>query len=487
MNWIEQVKSRANIVEVISHYCGHVRINYQKRVSIRCPFHKEKTPSFSIDITKNLFYCFGCQAKGDCIRFVELIERLNFREACMKLAEMYNIDYTDARNERNIVQIIANFAQVELEKNLKIKLYIQDRGLKPSTIRDFQIGWMPDEPTFRAFCRQEGISSAELDRVGLSDHLIRPMSSRILFPINGIALAGRSLDREPKYLNTAETDVFKKKQTLYGKSQGGKVALLMEGYLDACMCYQSGLTAFSCMGTAVSVEHVLKLWDRFDEVTICFDGDKAGQDAMNRLALDMIQQVRPAKIVTFKHLSAEHDPASFIKCGKSLNEVDSLSLADKVWLVIDPLGGVTPEEKVRRYQELLEYAKQIKDKNLSYLYVKLWKTKWFKKEVKPVVGPTDVCQSLFISIILHFPDTFDYLCEYLLSLDLCPMLHEVREKILFGLDSVNIDMLKSEGMIYNEFELKTLAPYTRSDRTEIVRCCLEMYELHANMGYRYEY
>ena len=67
------------------------------------------------------------------------------------------------------------------------------------------------------------------------------------------------------------------------------------------------------------------------------------------------------------------------------------------------------------------------------------------------------------------------------------MLHEVREKILFGLDSVNIDMLKSEGMIYNEFELKTLAPYTRSDRTEIVRCCLEMYELHANMGYRYEY
>jgi DNA primase catalytic core len=409
MNWIEELKSKLNIVEVISHYCGSIKSRYNK-VVIKCPFHYEKTASCHIDRSRNFFHCFGCKTSGDSIRFVELIEKTDFLTACTKLAHIYGVEIVDnkpkdhAKNKQiKCLELITSWSENSLKNNLDARMYLESRGLRPKTIRDFRLGWFGKSREFSMFCQTNTIDEHMLDSIGLPSPVIRAMQNRIIFPIGTpiIGLAGRVINGTPKYLNTAESILFKKRETVYSKIINNKeYVVLVEGYLDVCLCYQQGISAVSCMGTAINKEHLIKLWQNTDHIVICLDSDEAGKRATIRIIEDILPSIIPNKLLTFINLPDGHDPASFIVSGESWDTLPQVDLPTKMWQLYNPNQYQHLEKRVACYNQLLQRAEQVSDINLRRLYIKFWKEQWFNE---------------YNSMHKHYKgkgDTYRHVCKY---------------------------------------------------------------------------
>jgi DNA primase len=306
---IEEVRSRADIVEIIG---AHVRLKRAGRNFVGlCPFHNEKTPSFTVNAERGFFHCFGCGAGGTAFDFVMRIEGLTFPEALQSLARRYGITLPErgeggAAGERD-AWFLANqtaaefFAHVlwNTEDGKPARDYLKARGITTDTARAFMLGFAPARPANLASALQKrGLMEAAVKlglvrRDGASVHDM--FRARLMFPIRDaqgrvIAFGGRVLDdRLPKYMNSTESPVYSKARALYGIYEARQTlaradrALVVEGYIDAIVLWQAGFKeTVASLGTSLTVDQ-LRLLSRYTRnVIACFDGDDAGRKASLR-------------------------------------------------------------------------------------------------------------------------------------------------------------------------------------------------------------
>lgn len=317
--WLDELRDRADIVQVVSRYV-HLTPKGGRYWGL-CPFHGEKTPSFSVNPQRQMYYCFGCHAGGSAITFVMEMEHLEFMDAVKMLAEQNHMELPElvggredavSRSEKDRLceanRQCARFFHSQLWKpeNGRILAYLYDRGLDDQTIRIFGLGSTPAQSDGATQAMREmGFTDDELVRAGISvrrDGRVYDMfRQRAMFPIieahgRVLGFGGRALgDVKPKYLNTGDTPVFNKRlgvfaANLLNKQRGLKRVILVEGYMDVIALTQAGVPGVcATLGTALTVEQARLLKRYAPEIWVSYDGDAAGQKAILR-ALDIFDE-----------------------------------------------------------------------------------------------------------------------------------------------------------------------------------------------------
>ena len=316
-DFIEEVLDRNDIVDVISSYISLKKkgANYWGL----CPFHGEKTPSFSVNANQQFYHCFGCHVGGDAISFVQKVERMDFKEAVTFLAERANMQMPkNSRNENyipsdekekmySVMKEAARWYRTNLfeDKGSKAREYIAARGISDTIIKRFGLGYAPDDwNQLTDYMQNRGVTKEILVKTGLAkeknDSCYDAFRNRIMFPIIDrrmriIGFGGRVLDdSKPKYLNSPETPIFNKRYNLYGIHTLNKInnvdkLIVVEGYMDVISLHQAGVPqVLASLGTALT-QGQAKLLKRYtDDIYICYDGDTAGQKATLK-GLDVLQ------------------------------------------------------------------------------------------------------------------------------------------------------------------------------------------------------
>ncbi|QNR20451.1 DNA primase [Exiguobacterium sp. Helios] len=341
---VDQVRQATDIVELISE-----RVELKKqgnRYSGLCPFHSEKSPSFSVSPDKGMYYCFGCGAGGNAITFVMETEGMSFPEAVVKLADRTDIklpefersDQTEStpdqekkyrmREAHRIVADLYHEVMLQTAAGDAGREYLEQRGIQEPAMREFKLGYAPDQDRFtvdslarRNFDLDEMVE-AGLISIGRDGDYRDRFNGRVVFPISDrdgtiVGFSGRSIDgRDPKYVNTAETPLFNKSELLFGFAQArgamrkNKQVLLVEGNLDVVRVAQAGIPyTVASLGTALTPVHAQNLGRIVDEVIVCYDGDKAGRAATLK-ALRLLEDV--AVDCSVIRLPDGEDPDSFI-------------------------------------------------------------------------------------------------------------------------------------------------------------------------------
>lgn len=346
---IEQIKDRLDIVDLVGSY---IKLDKAGRnYKARCPFHSEKTPSFIVSPERQTFYCFGCSAHGDLFTFVEKFEGLEFKEVLQVLAEKAGVELKPFKKEgdrqeqdkkEKILQALeraASLYQKFLGKEPAQEKYLQDRGLNKEAIKKWRIGSAPSEwRVLLNALKEEGFKEDELLEAGLIKETggkrYDVFRGRIMFPIFDIgervvAFSGRIFvddGKSPKYVNTPETELFKKSEILYGlhlaKSTIRRLdySVLVEGQVDLVLSHQVGVVnTVASSGTALTEFHLRRLQKLSNRIILAYDADEAGRAAARRsgeLALSLGMEV---KIAT---LPEGEDPASIIrKSGSKWKEI----------------------------------------------------------------------------------------------------------------------------------------------------------------------
>ena len=387
-DYIQQLLARVDIVDVIDK---HVKLKKAgQNYSACCPFHNEKTPSFSVSPTKQFYHCFGCGVSGSAISFLMEYSGMGFRDAVEELSEAVGMSLPVEANREESVErakvaatlsevmtAAMNFYRQELKRAPKAIDYLKGRGVSGEIAAKFGIGYSPDDWQGLKGAVEDYTATA-LNECGLvidNDEGKRydRFRDRVMFPIldargNVIGFGGRVIGQgEPKYLNSPETPLFEKGRELYGLFQArrrirdSQTAIVVEGYMDVVALAQNGVdNAVATLGTATTPTHVQKLLRMADNLIFCFDGDKAGRKAAWRALEQTLPVVIDGKDVRFLFLPAEDDPDTFVRrVGKDaflteLNNAKPLSafLFDELSSQVD----LTNEEGRSR---LLTYAKPL--------------------------------------------------------------------------------------------------------------------------------
>ena len=341
-SFVNELHERADIVAVIG-----------SRVALKkggkdflglCPFHDEKTPSFSVSPAKNLYHCFGCGAGGGPIKFLREFEGLSFTEAVESLAASMGMEVprqqskTPARDLRPLFDAMGaaeSYFKVQLKASSQAKDYLKRRGLTGVMARDFNLGFAPDAWSGLQEALVRGNPSVQpkvLLEAGLISRNERGSEydrfrGRIMFPVRDgqgriIAFGGRLLGdgQGPKYLNSPETPIFHKSRELYGlfearKSERSlKSLIVVEGYMDVIALAQAGIrNVVAALGTATGDEHYRKLFRLVDEVIFCFDGDAAGRRAALKALESAFGYLDEGRKLKFMHLPDGEDPDSLVR------------------------------------------------------------------------------------------------------------------------------------------------------------------------------
>lgn len=310
--FIQELQERIDIEDVISSYVN-LKSRGKTLVGL-CPFHNEKTPSFTVYPESRSFYCFGCGAGGDIISFVRRMDNLDYVEAVKSLAQAAGMSmpedgYDDTMAKRRMRLLAANREAARFfntclnaPENRFALDYFLKRGLAPSTIRHFGLGYAPDSwHALTEHLRSKGFTYEEMvlanlarrsDKNGKSNYYDN-FRNRVMFPIidlrgNVIAFGGRVMDdSKPKYINTSDTPVYKKSNGVFAlnfaKNANENKLILVEGYMDVIALHQAGFTnAIACLGTAFTSEQANLLSRYAEEIIICYDNDGAGREATQR-------------------------------------------------------------------------------------------------------------------------------------------------------------------------------------------------------------
>lgn len=335
--FIDELNARCDIVDIVSRY-----VSLKKSGSNYfglCPFHNEKTASFSVAPDKQIFYCFGCGAGGGPIRFIMNIEGLEFQDAVRHLAKQYNMTVPETntnpkaqhRRERVLAALkdAARFFYTQLHSPVGVHAltYFQQRRLTKRTLNNFGLGFAPD--SFHALLdamTEKGYSKEELEAAGLIARSEKgtyydKFRNRVMFPIidirgDVIGFGGRVMDdSKPKYLNSPETTVFNKRRNLFAmniaKKTKSEYFLLAEGYMDVIALHQAGFDcAVASLGTSLTEEQARLLTRHTKTVIVCYDADTAGQTAAQR-AIDILKKA--GLRVRILRIPGAKDPDEFIK------------------------------------------------------------------------------------------------------------------------------------------------------------------------------
>ena len=339
--WMNELLSKSDIVSLVSEYVSLKPKG--RRMWGCCPFHNEKTPSFSVDADKQLYYCFGCHAGGSAIQFVMEVEKLPYAEAIKHLAQRANMELPEAVNDEKLQKERAHkerlyAACVEAARYYHTRLlspegeqarnYLLKRGIDGATAKKFGIGYAPPGwENLKPYLTEKGFTQEELISAGLAvqgknkGSCYDAFRDRVIFPIiatNGrvIAFGARTMKNEtPKYINTGDTPIYNKRQNLYALNmqKGKQLAdlIMVEGYMDVISLFKGGVeNAVASLGTALTVQQARLLKRYVNRVYICYDGDAAGQNATLRGMDILAAEGLDVKIITVPN---EMDPDDYIK------------------------------------------------------------------------------------------------------------------------------------------------------------------------------
>ncbi len=415
--FLDDIRNRLPITQVVGEH-----VVWDKRKSqpgkgdmwACCPFHGEKTPSFHADDQRGRYHCFSCGASGDHFRFLTERTGISFPEAVEQLAGLAGVPMpardpvqekkaAERRSLYEVMELATAYFEAALAHNIgaRARGYLNERGVTPSQQTRFRIGFSPESRNgLKEHLAANGVSAADMMATGLlaqreGDALTYDrFRNRLMFPIMDfrgrvIAFGGRALsaDVPAKYLNSPETDLFHKRQTLYnGKdarqaAHDGKPVVVVEGYLDVIAAVAAGFEgAVAPLGTALTEDHLTLLWRMSDAPVLCFDGDKAGQKAAERTADMVLPLLKPGQTVKIAMLPDGLDPDDIIKQrGRDAFAdliKDSRPLSEMVWSM-ETRGIVpeTPEARAALEMRLRERANAIADNSVRRHYAQAFDEK----------------------------------------------------------------------------------------------------------------
>lgn len=344
-SFIDDLLARTDIIDIINTFVPLRKAG--KNYQALCPFHDEKSPSFSVSQDKQFYHCFGCGASGTAISFLMEYNRMEFLEAVEELANRAGIEVPrdgskpaaeDGLTELyELMELIVRFFRQQLREHPQANRavdYLKHRGLTGEIAGHFELGYAP--PGWDNLIKQFGLSDAAQARLGKIGMTIQRSDTgkgfydrfrdRIMFPIRdhrgrAIGFGGRTLgDEKPKYLNSPETPIFHKGRELYGLYQAKHLAkqlprlFVVEGYMDVVALVQHGITnVVATLGTAVTADHLNRIFRNTDQVIFCFDGDEAGRNAAWRALEITLPLLRDGKQAWFRFMPDGYDPDDFVR------------------------------------------------------------------------------------------------------------------------------------------------------------------------------
>lgn len=397
----------------------HVRLKKQgQEYSGLCPFHKEKSPSFTLNDQKGVFHCFGCGAGGDIIGFFMRLHNMEFFEAVKELAYKAGIplpeekpltveeiqQQTDQEQLYPLMQEVSAWYQEQLKQPgaRSARAYVQSRRLQQGTIDIFQLGFAPSGQSVkqeflrRGYAEELLLKAGLLTRKGEDGATYDRFRNRVIFPIldkrgRVIAFGGRVLDdSKPKYLNSPETLLFSKRLSLYGlpqarqNSKNQQPLIIVEGYMDVLALHQAGYQkVVAPLGTALTPEQIQQLWHLNPEPLLCFDGDEAGRRAAYRAAERVLPLIKPGFSMQFVQLPHGEDPDSLVQ-KHALNTLESLfarpqTLQEVLWQQgVAEQRTQTPEQRALVRKNVLSQLETIQDSSVRSLYQQEFKERFYQ-------------------------------------------------------------------------------------------------------------
>ncbi len=385
-DFIDDLIARADIVEVIGR-----RVQLKKagrEFKACCPFHDEKTPSFTVSPAKGFYHCFGCGAHGTAIGFLMEFDHMSFVEAIESLAGSMGVEVPRNESDRparrydelfTLMASVENYWKNGLRENPQAVEYLKGRGIDGTTAKRFGIGFAPEG--WSNVLDKFGTSTETTERLLTTGLIIRKdngqhydrFRDRIMFPIRDargrtVGFGGRTLgDGEPKYLNSPETPLFHKGRELYGLYEARQALrhidrlVVVEGYMDVVALARHGIDfAVATLGTATTADHLNRLFRLTDDICFCFDGDRAGKQAAWRALETALPHIREGRQIRFVFLPEGHDPDSFVNENGSDAFIDALehgvALSD---FLIGELSTQVDMETVDGRARLAELAKPL--------------------------------------------------------------------------------------------------------------------------------
>lgn len=378
---IEQLKARLDILDVVGSYIELKKNGANFKAP--CPFHDEKSPSFVVSPSKQIYHCFGCGAGGDSIRFVMEYEKLSYPEAIEKLASQYNfsLQYTDDKHQQKRSQLLDKlneYYQNLLTHNQTALSYLKERGIYESSIEKFGVGYAPSSAQTLSYIQKNMFTMKEAIEVGVAGHesgkSFARFIERITFPIfatNGtiVGFGGRTITgHQAKYVNSPQTKLFNKSRLLYAYNfakdtiHKKQQIIITEGYLDVIMLHQAGFTnAVATLGTALTPEHLPLLRKGDPKIVMAYDGDSAGAAAALKASRLLSASGFSGGVILF---GGGMDPADMVKNGK-IEELNNLFRKPKPFIefVIDRIiAGYDikdPKAKEGALDEAIGYLKTL--------------------------------------------------------------------------------------------------------------------------------
>ncbi len=402
--FLDEIRSKVSIVDVVGAKVKLVRKN--REYTGLCPFHNEKTPSFTVNEAKGFYHCFGCGAHGDIIKFEMEANGLPFMDAVTKLANKaglkvpkFNKENEEEAKHRSSWFEIMELAVGYFEKNLFLPdgaealNYLTARGFDEDIIKKFRLGYAPDNNGLRAYLSSKNVSESDMIELGLAvlseknSKVYDFFRNRVMIPIidkrnRTIGFGGRVMGKEePKYLNSPETPIFNKRKVLYNlnyardKAYEHKRIIVCEGYMDVIAQAKYGFDyAVAPLGTALTEDQIQEAWKICPEPTLCFDGDSAGIRAAVRSVDRVLPILKPGYSLKYVFLPDKMDPDEFLK-SKGAEEYEkaitsTMPLADLLWkknLQSQPID--TPEQKAKFENNIYEEISKITDEKVRGYYL----------------------------------------------------------------------------------------------------------------------
>lgn len=473
-DFVEYLKSRISIVDIIS-----ARIRLHKVGNIwkaLCPFHKEKTGSFHVDETKGLYHCFGCDAGGDSIKFVMNYDKVSFLEAIEIIANQYGIEIPkdkSAPKEDPLARLfeIMNYSKNYFVENLNSKNnftardYLNLRKINKEQIEKFQLGFAPNNTDLYNNLKKKGFSDDELVRTGIfikSDYkneLVNRYRGRLIFPIidsrdKCVGFGGRLLEKseKAKYINSPETEIYKKSQQLYGYNLARKgksrQIIISEGYLDVISLHQAGFDgAVAPLGTAISASQINMCWRVCNNPVIALDGDSAGIKASYRWIDRILTYLEPGKSFKFATLPQGSDPDLLVYNNQisTIREAMNNAIPLSQWLWdggFSLFPSETPEQKAELIEMLIQKAESIKNVSVRNFYIQdiknrqrsLYKrkTRVTKKEnLRSATPAKEKIEKILVVTLINHPYIIDRVAEDFVKLEFeNTEMKALKEKIL---------------------------------------------------------
>ncbi len=423
--FLDEIRNRLTLSEVIGRRISVQRAGREFKAC--CPFHREKSPSFTINDDKGFYHCFGCGAHGDVIGFVMQHDNIAFPDAVEMLAADAGLQMPKPdpmaikkaerqKDLHSLMDAATSWFQAELNKpeNKDIQTYLDQRGLGGQTQENFRIGYAPaDGQALRKALKAQGYDDAMMIEACIAKKSTKGgepyvfFRDRVIFPVADkrgrvIAFGGRILPEHirpntkpdftpPKYINSSDTPLFDKGRMLYGEQHArhaareGHSVIVTEGYMDVIACHQAGFKgAVAPMGTALTEEQIASLWSMIptDEKVpvLCFDGDNAGRSAASRACQRILPLLKPNQSARFAFMPDGEDPDSLLRSGgvQALKAVLQASMPVFDFLWASHTAGRTfdtPEKRAGLEKTMQKEVAQIQDPDIQRYYRELVRTK----------------------------------------------------------------------------------------------------------------